>query len=147
MSNIFYNQGRQNAAACAAAASGWKVMLVNGYTPDPDDTVASIAALEIADTTGYTAGFGNRLALTGLAATAQDDANDRAGIDATDLTVAAIGVALGVDVTHAILLREITDDGGSKAYSCIELNGGSVFTLNGGSLTIVFDARGFAEFA
>jgi hypothetical protein len=147
MSNLMYNAGRFNAATVAAASSGWKVMLVASYTPNKDDSVTTIAGSEIATTTGYTSGFGNRLTPTGLAATAQDDTNDRAGIDADDLVVAAIGVAAGVNASHAVYIREISNDAGSKAYACIELNGGSNLILNGGSLTVTLNARGFAEFA
>ena len=145
MANGFYNDGRQDACALAAAGSGWKVMLVAGYTPNKDNSWAEAAAFEIATTTGYTAGFGNRLTPASVAATAVDDTNDRAGIDCTDPTVASLGVPAGVDATHAIFGREVTNDAGSKIYSWIELNGGAALVLNGGSFTLVLNARGFAE--
>lgn len=145
MANGAFNSGRQDEAACAAAASGWKYMLVAGYTPNKDHTWADIVAFEIATTTGYTAGFGNRLTPAAVAATAVDNTNDRAGIDCTDPTVANLGVPAGVNASHAIFGREVTNDAGSKAYSWVELNSGSNRSLNGSAFTLVLDARGFFE--
>lgn len=147
MANGMFNAGRKQAADAIAALTGWKLMLVAGYTPDKDHTVAQIAAFEIATTTGYTAGFGNRLTPASIAATAQDDTNDRAGVDAADPSVANLGVPVGVNASHGIWIREITNDAGSKPFTWTELNSGSNRSLNGGSLTIVLDARGFGEFA
>ena len=145
MANLAFNAGRHNACVQAAASSGWKIMLVASYTPDKDHTVSTIAASEIASTTGYTAGFGNRLTPGSVAATAQDDTNDRAGIDCADVVVANLGVPAGVNASHAVFIREITNDAGSKAYAVIELNGGSNLVLNGGSFTLTINARGFFE--
>lgn len=147
MANLMYNQGRHNAAIVAAAAGAWKVMLVASYTPNKDDTVSTIAGSEVATTTGYTSGFGNRLTPANVTATAQDDTNDRAGLDCDDVVVASLGVPAGVNASHAVFIREITNDAGSKAYACIELNAGSNIVLNGGSFTLTINARGFAELA
>ncbi len=147
MANIGFNEARKSAADAIAALTGWKWMIVAGYTPDKDDTVSTIAASEISTTTGYTSGFGNRIAIGSVAATSQDNTNDRAGVDAADLVVANIGVPAGVNASHLVAIREITNDAGSKVYAVIELNSGSNRSLNGGSLTVTLDARGFLEFA
>lgn len=144
MADTAFNAGRAKLAALGAALTGWKVMLVAGYTPDKDHTVSTIAASEIASTTGYTAGYGNRLAIT-ITTPGVDNTNDCAILDATDLVVANLGVPAGVNASHAVLIREVTDDAGSEAWSALELNAGSNRSLAGGQYTFQFGTFGLVK--
>ena len=79
----------------ASIGSTVKVMLLHGYTPNPDHNfVSDIVASEIS-TTGYTGGFAGsgRKALTNVAFS-QDDTNDWGKFDADDVSWTTIGVGV-----------------------------------------------------
>lgn len=146
MADTCFNSGRAKAAALIAALTGWKGMLVAGYTPDKDHTVATLAASEISTTTGYTAGFGNRLTLAAPSTPGVDNTNDCAIVDiTTDTVVANLGVPAGVNASHLILIREVTNDAGSEAWSAFELNAGSNRSLAGGQYTFVYGTFGVVK--
>lgn len=78
-----------------------KVILVTGYTPDIDlhDNYPDVSGDEYGAGSGYTVG-GETLAGQDVT---QDDANDRAVFDATDLTWTALGALTPATPSHAIM--------------------------------------------
>ncbi len=118
--------------------------LLNGYTDDPDhDFMSSLSAFEIATTTGYTQGYAAGVAgrtLDGVVF-AQDNPNNWATMDATDEVIANIGVPAGVAIGHLALWLPGTSYADARvirAYPAAQ-------TLNGGNLTLQFNAVGLVK--
>jgi len=119
-----------------------KVMLVGtGYTPDKDhnfaDSITGGSTKELSGT-GYTGGFGGggRKTLASVAVT-QDDATDKAYLDAADVTWTAIDAGT---VAYAVVIREVTADSDSPIIVVVDIAPDVV--TNGGDYTIQWAADG-----
>jgi hypothetical protein len=124
-----------------------KVMLVNNtYTPDKDhsfvDAITGGSSKELSGT-GYTAGFGGggRKTLASKTVT-QDDANDKAIFDATDVTWTGINAGT---VGFVVVIKEITNDGLSPILAVIDVSPDVV--TNGGDYTAQWAADGLFHLA
>lgn len=111
------------------------MILVNDYTPDIDAhaAYADVSAKEYGTAGNYTAGG---QAITGQSVT-QDDANDRAVWDATDVLFTALGPLSPVTPSHCILYD---DSHASDLLICYWALGTT--PTNGGNYTLQFGAAG-----
>ncbi|MFQ5641666.1 MAG: hypothetical protein ACE5IR_27135 [bacterium] len=123
-----------------------KVMLVtSSYVANADDDVVDASGAndpvdhELTGT-GYIAGWGNsgRKALTSVTATA-DKTNDRAELDAADLTWS--GINAGTAAAAIIIKEGGANDTTSRLIAYID-SGGFPITTNGGDLTVTWNAEG-----
>lgn len=118
--------------------------LHNAYTPviDTHDEWADsgVSSTEFGTAAGYTAGEHSTNLLAGQA-TAQDNTNDRASLDATDHTWASLG-PLAATPSHVILRAgSLAND---PLFSYWELGGTPIGAPNGGNYTLQFGANGLA---
>lgn len=152
MANFVFNTGAKEIAdgTLDLVTDTIKVMLVgSAVTPTRDmDTVDQVNSDEI-DATGYTAGFGGAGRKTlGNKAWAVDKTNDRAEFTASSVSWTGLGNATNDNVVHVILIKEITNDAGSRLIAHIDTSSGSPslpFTTNGSDLTITFSAEGVIQ--
>lgn len=114
-----------------------KVTLHTGYTPNIDShqVWADVSSTEYGSGSGYTAGG---QALAGKAV-AQDNTNDRASFDATDLTWSSLGPLSPATPSHAIIWNDTPASPADPLICYIEL--GSTAT-NGGDYTLQWHANG-----
>lgn len=133
--NNFKEQVLLGAFNLGNGADAIKMILVNDYTPDIDGhaTYADVSAKEYGTGSGYTAGGQT---LTGQAVS-QDNANDRAKWDATDVTFTALGPLSPVTPSHCILYD---DTHASDLLICYWALGTT--PTNGGNYTLQFGADG-----
>ena len=130
MSAIVYNRAKNN-----ITITDLRIMLLVGYTPDPDH-----ATLD--DLTAFEATFTNyaRKALAGEAFTVIN-ATDRGKLDADDtgLTWASAGGAVNNLVSHAVIFEYVdADDTNNLPVSCHTVG----LTTNGGDLVVTIHADG-----
>lgn len=113
-----------------------------GYTYDPDHVFLEEAAddvneEELTGVSGYTRGFGGAgrktVTITGQA----NNTNNRADFAIADLTWTALGT--GDTINTAELVKEITNDAGSKLIASFDLTN---TPTNGGDITLDFLALG-----
>ncbi len=135
----------------AGAAVKW--MLLDNVTPwtqDPDDDFVDLGGAndpldaEYAGT-GYTGGF-NGASRTVLASRTitQDDANDRAELDAADKTFSSIGS--GSESINFLLIIDETGEAADTATDILaSLDSNLPVTTNGGDVTFQFDAEGILQ--
>lgn len=131
-----------------------KVALVNssGYVVDPDQvlfddgTTADVASYEF-NGVGYTAGIGSSSGRKTLAAKTltQDDVNNRAVFDASDITWTALNAGTA---QACILIKEggagtTTSDTGTSLICYID--SGFPVVTNGGDLTISWSTAGIVD--
>ena len=123
-----------------------KVMLLSTavpYTPDADHRfVASVVASETS-VSGYTGGFAGAGRKTLASITlAADDANDRALLDAADITWTALGA--GQTLAYAVLFKELTSDALSPLIALFDFTD---TPTNGGDITLVWSTSPSAVLA
>ncbi len=119
-----------------------KVILVGtSYTPDKDhnfvDSITGGTSKELSGT-GYTGGFNGsgRKTLASVAVT-QDDTNDKAYLDAADVTWTAINAGT---VAYAVVIKEVTSDADSPIIAVVTISPNVV--TNGGDYQIQWAADG-----
>ena len=141
MANTVYNIAKE---MFSSSGLDWdlddiRVMLIDstGAAVDADDLyVSAISGDELSDT-NYA-----RSALAGLTVT-RDEANDRAEMDANDLTFTSLG---GTDtVKSAVLFKQVTNDNDSPLILWID--NPFPFITNGGDMTLQFNAEGILQMA
>lgn len=113
----------------------FKLMLMTtSYTPDVDNDAFRSDLTGEASGSGYTAGGE---ALTSVTIT-QDNTNDRANVDAADLTFSSISVS---NVDGAVLYKD-TGTAATDILVCyIDFSEGAQ-TINSGDFVITFDSNG-----
>jgi len=144
MASAWYNKGKE---VVANGAESWltstiKIMLLNAsFAFNADHLFASSINANELSGTGYTAGFGGagRKTLAGKAVV-RDDANDRAEMDASDVTWTAINAGTAA---WAVLVVEKTSDADSPILAALDLSPDVV--TNGGDLTLQWDAEGILQ--
>lgn len=145
MASGFYNVAKKGFADGTEDwdTNAYKVMLVTAtYTFDPDHAVLTSITNELSGT-GYTGGFGGsgRKALT--ASVVQDDANDRAELDAVDISWTAINAGI---IGALIVIREVTSDADSIPIAYIDNAAQLPLTTNGSDVNVVWNAEGVLQF-
>ena len=140
MPNLVYNRGKFLVANINTTAAALQLMLVStGYVADQDHNFvnANTSSGSAGEPKVYEISVGgySRQSLAGLA-TFEDDANDFAGLDANDVTFAAL--AAGATIGGAVLYR-YSSSGGTTADSGQDLL--AFYDLadtptNGGDITI-----------
>lgn len=122
----------------------YKVMLVGTtYTFDPDhDQVSDINSDELSGT-GYTGGFGGagRKSLT-TAAVNQDDANDRAELDADNISWTSLDAGT---IGAMVVIREVSSDADSIPIAYIDNPTNFPLTTNGGNVNVTWNAEGILQ--
>jgi len=148
MASLVYNTAKKEIfdGTIDLTAADIKVMLIGTatpYTPDADhDTVDQASGSELS-ATNYTGGFaGAGRKAFASPAIAVDKTNDRAEFDATDLTWTSLGGAANDTVEAAIIIREVTNDAGSRLIAYIDLTN---TTTDGSNFTIQWDAEGILQ--
>ena len=133
MSAIVFNVSKN-----APAITDLRVLLVTGYTPDPDHaTVAAILASSGCDECTFTNYARKTLADEAFSV---DNVNDRGKLDATDpATWEDAGGTVDELISHAIVFQYVdADDANNIPISCHSVGK----TTNGGDLTLTFHADG-----
>ena len=125
---------------------------VTTYTIDVDDDfVDEGGANDPVDAeyagTGYTKGFGNsgRKALASKTIT-QDDANNRAELDAADVTFSSIGSG-SESINQLCIVDETGASNDTDTDLMAALDSNLPVTTNGGDVTFTPDAQGILQFA
>jgi hypothetical protein len=121
-----------------------KVMLVtSAYTPDRDDTSVTAAAAAELTVGGYVGGYNGagRKALASKAF-ATDLVNDRAEWSAANVTWTALGA--GETIAGAVLIKEITNDAGSRPIAYLGL---TATPTDGQDVTLTVDAQGLVQWS
>lgn len=124
-----------------------KVMLLGTsaatYAPDRDHDVIDNGGNDTTDpsfceavATNYTGGFAGAGRKTATIAVVEDDANDRAKVNITDLTWTALGGASNDTITAAILIKEVTNDTASRLIAYLDFTN---TPTNGSDFTLDFD--------
>lgn len=123
-----------------------RVLLLESATDEnPDDTTVQ-AVLARAGTTELTSTGYARGALSGEGTT-QDDANDRAEFDATDLTFSSVSQATSETVVAYVIYKHVTNDTDSIPIAFVDTASGLPLTPNGSDITITWDAEGILQLA
>lgn len=117
-----------------------RVLLLEAATDENPDDVDVAAVLARAGTTELVTY--SRGALAGEA-TSQDDANDRAEFDATDITFSSV-VAQNAIVAF-LVYKFITNDAGSIPILFNDSATGLPITPNGSDITITWNAEGILQ--
>lgn len=114
-----------------------KISLHTGYTPNVDSHAvwADVSATEYGSGAGYTAGG----ATVSSPTVTQDNTNDRAALDAPDVTFTSLGPLDPATPSHAILRNDTPTSPADPLIAYWEL--GSTAT-NGGDYTLQFNAAG-----
>ena len=118
----------------AEATHDIKLTLHTAYTPNIDthQVFADVSGTEYGTANGYTAGG---LSLANQTIT-QDDSNDRALLDADDLTFSSLGALSPATPSHAILWNDTQTSPADPLICYVEL--GTTAT-NGGNYTLAWD--------
>lgn len=119
-------------------------LLMDTTTADTEKdkvTVAGFTTVDDFDGSGYSAGGA---ALAGEAV-AEDNANNRAEFDATNLTFSALGAGTRA-IQGALLYKFVTNFNSSLPIAWID-TGGFPVTANGGDITISWNAEGILQAA
>lgn len=117
-------------------------LVMTNTTADTEEDVATISAFSGLDEfngTGYSTG-GSALASE---AVVQDDANNLAYFDATDLTFATLGAGTR-SVQAALLYKFVSSFGASLPVAFID-TGGFPFSTNGGDINFTWNAAGIVQ--
>lgn len=148
MVSIFYNDAKKEIFdnTLNMSSDTLKIMLTNStHVPDADDSFIDDAGADDAIdgeivATNYTGGFAGagRKTLASVAITV-DKTNDRAELDATDVTWTALGNGSNDTITGAVMVKEITNDTLSRVIAFIDFTD---TTTNGGDFTIQWDPEG-----
>lgn len=143
MANFVYTGAKTklaNADLDLASADLRALLVMTNTTADTEKDVANIAAFSTLDEHD-----GANYARKTLAdeAVAQDDANDRAELDATDVTWTALGA--GTRQCQALVVYvHVTNDSDSYPFLYID-TGGFPFTATGADVTIQWNAEGIFQ--
>lgn len=147
MANFLYNTAKKEIMdnTIDLDTDTLKVMLVtSSYVANADDDVVDAGGANDAvdhelTGTGYTAGWGGagRKALTSVTAVT-DKTNNRAELDAADLTWTAINA--GTAAAALIIKEGGANDTTSRLIAHID--SGFPFVTNGGDMTLTWDAEG-----
>jgi hypothetical protein len=143
MASAVYNKGKY---ALVSGDVDWltttiKVMLVDDtYTFSATHNFVSDVSADELSGTGYVAGFGNSGRKTlGSKTVTEDDANNRAELDAGDLTWTGLDAGT---VGGAIVIVEITNDAASLLLAFLD---STDTASNGGDFTFQWDAEGIIQ--
>lgn len=142
MASFVYTRAKRD---LALATLDWnsddiRVLLVkSGTTADTEEDAATISAFTTLDE--VTDGTYGRKVLANEAVN-EDQANDRAEMDADDFTWSAL--VGGETAVAMIVYKHITDDTSSIPIAYID-GGGFPHTLNGADLTINWNAEGILQ--
>lgn len=137
MASVFYNNyyeelGKGN---IDYTANTFKILLTTtSYTPDVDAHAFRSDITGEASGTGYTAGGATLSSVT----LTQDNTNDRANIDAADVTFSTITVA---NVDGAVVYKSTGTASTDPLICYIDFTEGAQ-TINAGDFTITFDSSG-----
>lgn len=138
MSQVVYNRAKDDMAEAYLSGRTLKMLLLKttaagAFSPDIDTVAALLAVGSVAecDFTNY-----SRKTLASVTST-EDDTNDRANIDAANITWTAAGGALNNTPAAAVIYDATTDTSDSTRIlvAYYDTNFGSVAT-NGGDYTV-----------
>lgn len=140
--NNFKEQSWEGVFNLATGGHTLKVILVSGYTPNVDThtVLADVTASQYATGLGYTAGGAT---VAGQDVT-QDDTNNQAVFDATDVTWTSLGPLSPATPSHAILYDDTPTSPADPLIAYWEL--GTTAT-NGGDYTLQWGTPGIATLA
>lgn len=137
MASVFYNNYHEQLgnAEIDYGADTFKIMLTTTtYTPDVDNDAVRSDVTGEASGSGYTAG-GETLSSVTIT---QDNTNNRANIDAADVTFSSISVT---SVDGAIVYKDTGSAATDTLICYIDFSEGAQ-TINSGDFTITFSADG-----
>jgi len=117
------------------------MLLTSSHIPDIDAEVfaGNISANEISSSGTYTAGFGNRMALTVTSST--DDIDDEGVMDAVDVSITSATIT----ARYAPIIKEGASDAASPIGPVIDFGSDQISTA--GTFTITFAAEGILNLA
>lgn len=141
MASALYNSGK---VKLGNGAIDWdtdtiKLMLVtSSYTPniDSDEFIDDVSANEVANSGSYSAG-----GVTLTTAVTQDNTNDRAIYDATDLTGGSAITSFTGQFRYAVFYKSTGTPSTSPVICYIDFTGAAVSVV-GSTITITWDAAG-----
>ncbi len=143
MANKWYNRGLylNLSSSLDLAADTLKVLLLkgSGYSFDPDHNFVADLTPASNEVSG---GSYARQTLAGKSVT-EDDANDRAAFDCSDLTFSAVPAqGGGAQVTALVLFKEVTNDADSPLLAFFDTVTGLPFTPSGSDVVFQVAAAG-----